>query len=129
MAYATVEEFTDYLDPDPAPTTAARLLRDSSEIIDSLLIGAMYATDDSGMPTEADVIDALKRATCAQARYTLELGDETGAKGQYASWSTGGVSVTRAYAVAGSNQLQRVAPQAVLILRSEGLLPSYVVRW
>lgn len=134
-AYATVEDFEGYLNPDPdeeavpVPPGATRLLRDASEVLDELLIGAMYATDADGMPTDPDVVDALKRATCAQARYTSELGDETGAKGQYASWSTGGVSVTRAFATAGSNQLNRVAPQAVLILRTEGLLPSYVVRW
>ncbi|WP_192809930.1 hypothetical protein [Actinomadura rudentiformis] len=118
--YATPDELTAWLD-SPAPPTAVRLLRVASQIVDEILIGAIYDTDADDAPTDPNVAARLREATCAQAAYLLALGDDTGATTQAGSHSVGGVSASRAQAA------PRWAPQAVSVLRSAGLVPVHPV--
>ncbi|WP_242882590.1 hypothetical protein [Actinomadura litoris] len=116
--YATPDELTTWLDA-PAPQGAVRLLRVASQIVDEILIGAVYDTDAFEAPTDPQVAERLREATCAQAAYLLALGDDTGATTQAGSHSTGGVSASRAQAA------PRWAPQALSVLRAGGLLPIH----
>lgn len=122
MAYATVQDLTEFLDPDPVPAAAGRLLERATELVDEMLTGAWYDTDGAGNPTDPDVMDALKRAVCAQVQYTVALADETGANANVSQMRVGTVHIYRALSLTGPGT-PRHAPQAVTILRNAGLLP------
>jgi hypothetical protein len=116
VAYATAAELaaSDFLPTGiSAPTggDAARLLSRASRIVDTLLLRAVYDVDDDGMPTDTGVVTAVRDATCAQACWWLETGDEAGVASGLNSISVGsGPSI--------SGSLSRVAPDAVEVLRT-----------
>ncbi|MFJ3665067.1 hypothetical protein ACIPSE_01285 [Streptomyces sp. NPDC090106] len=128
MAYATVEEFTDYLDPDPVPPNAARLLAKASRRLDRLLIGAVYETDDNDLPTDPELIEVFREAVCIQAQYIADLGDETGAMANVSQMELGNQKIVRAISVVGSGT-PRVAPDLLDLLQAKGLLPVYPRTW
>jgi hypothetical protein len=129
--YATVEEFTTFLDPDPVPANAARLLKNASRRLDGILMGACYATDDDGMPTDPDLMVLFREAVCLQAQYIADLGDETGANANVSSQTVGSVTVTRALSVVGTGT-PRDSPEMLELLRTSTLFPTHPVtawRW
>lgn len=129
--FATVDQYrTRTGDQSTSDADVELLLVRASADVDELLIGAIFATDDAGMPTDTDLLDVLMRATCAQAEYVAVLDDPTGALGQYQSLTVGGISRTLAGAGGkGSSGPERFGPRTVSILRTAGLLPSYAIRW
>jgi len=131
MAYATVEQFTDFLDPDPVPDNAARLLDRASTKLDKLLLGAVYDTDD-GLPTDTALADVFREAVCIQAQYIADLGDETGANANVSSMSLGNQSITRNLGRPGSasaGQTSRVSPDMLDLLQVKGLWPVNPYTW
>lgn len=118
--YATPEQFADFLDPDPVPANAARLLKNASRRLDGMLIGARYATDTDGMPTEQSVIDLFREAVCLQAQYIAALDDETGANANVSSQQVGRVVITRALSLVGDGT-PRVSPDMIELLRTSPL--------
>jgi hypothetical protein len=104
-------------------------LQRASEDIDNALIGAVYATNANGMPTDPMLIDALVRATCAQCQFLLADNDDAGIKRQYASTSMGGVSQTRVAAMT-AMPLPPLAPRAAQILHVAGILQNApLINW
>lgn len=106
MVYATSAELAAELPADLVlPTDADRLLRRASEHIDSLLFrgGAYYDA------TDIKVIAALKTATCLQASYWIETGDEQGLVTDSTNASISGGPTFGGVA--------RTAPMALRILR------------
>lgn len=97
MAYATPEQLGEFLDPEPTPANAARLLDRASRDVDRELKCSVYDVDDSGMPTKQAVIDALREATLEQVAWRLAQGDDEGlgAAGVYSSVSIGSVTLSR----------------------------------
>lgn len=84
--YATVDDYTEYTG-EPLPTVdewaihagtsspveiPPRIFIRASLAIDKALVGARYDIDVDGLPTDADLITALKEATCAQARLLVK---------------------------------------------------------
>jgi len=122
--YATVEEFADFLDPDPVPANAARLLKNASRRLDVLLLGARYDTDTDGMPTAANLVDLLREGVCLQAQYIADLDDETGANANISTQTVGSVTVTRALSLVGGGT-PRDSPELLDLLRTSGLVPAY----
>lgn len=121
--YATVEDYLDWVgDLTPYEQPRPSTMRKASDLISSVLIGAVYATDEDGNATHPTIVEALRDATCAQVEFWDETGDESGASSVWQSASIGGASYTRA---AGGARLP-VAPAAVLTLRRVGLLPVVV---
>jgi hypothetical protein len=120
--YATVGEFMEFLDPDPVPANAARLLKNASRRLDALLVGARYDTDTDGMATDAAVVALFREAVCLQAQYIADLGDESGANANVSSQTVGSVTVTRALSVVGSGT-PRVSPDMIELLRASSLFP------
>ena len=123
-SYATLAELADYLHDVP-PGGAAKLLVRASRRIDSVLIGAYYATDTNGLPTDATVVAALRDAVCAQVEWWDEVGDTTGT-GAGGAWST--VSIGKVSLGAGSGgdappSKARVSPAVYEILQVAGLHP------
>ncbi|MDX3712736.1 hypothetical protein PV733_28115 [Streptomyces europaeiscabiei] len=132
MAYATVEEFTDFLDPDPVPANAARLLDRASTKLDKLLLGAVYETDEDGLPTDTALADVFREAVCIQAQYVADLGDETGANANVSSMSLGNQSITRNLGAPGSasaGKTSRVSPDLLDLLQVKGLWPVFPYTW
>lgn len=122
--YATVPQYQNWSGDKATPFERVRVkLQRASEDIDRALIGAVYATNANGMPTDPMLIDVLMRATCAQAAFLLADNDDTGIKRQYSSTSMGGVSQTRAAWAAG-NEMPPLAPRAAEILQVAGVLQS-----
>lgn len=124
--YATVEELMAFLDPDPVPANAGRLLKNASRRLDGILIGACYATDTNGMPTDQDVIDLFREAVCLQAQYIADLGDETGANANVSSQRVGGVATIRALSLVGDGT-PRVSSEMIELLRTSRLFPIHPV--
>lgn len=131
--YATPQEYADWLHPETAPGTetppagAERALRAASGRIDELLISAYYDTDAAGLPTDADVAEALRDATCAQADYQAGIGDKnsTGTAGQWGSVKLGSASMARGSTAGGVTKTpSKYSSEAYGILQRAGLIPS-----
>lgn len=126
MAYATVDDLTDYMAPESPPSDAERVLARASEVVDRILIGAVYDVDEDELPTDPAVLDAIKRATLAQAHYaSLVPGTETGQAGSLAAVSVGAVSYSFRDSGGGTSSSAggAISPHAVSVLRVAGLLP------
>lgn len=119
-AYATVDEFSDYLDGDPLPAHPDRLLARATDVVNELLVGAVWTTDTDGMPTDARVADKLREAVCIQADYMSRTDDELGTRALYDSVSTGGVSYSRATSGSGGALPSRYAPALLTFIRTAG---------
>jgi hypothetical protein len=128
MAYATVGEFTAFLDPDPVPANAQRLLDRASTKLDQLLMGAVYETDADGLPLDPALAAVFREAVCIQAQYIDSLGDETGAMANVSQMSLGNQQIVRAISVVGSGT-PRVPPDLVALLQTKGLWPVYPYTW
>ncbi|MET9051752.1 hypothetical protein ABZW50_11440 [Streptomyces bacillaris] len=125
MAYATEAEFADFLTPDSPPAQARRLLETASDLIDELLVGAVYAVDGQGSPSDPAIADSFAKAVIYQAQYMAATGDETGANANVSSMSQGGLSVTRSVGSGskGAVRTPRYSENAVGVLRTAGVLP------
>lgn len=129
--YATPERLAAWTG-QPAPADAERLLARASEDIDAALLTAVYATDEQQYPTEQHIRDALTRAVCAQVEYWLATGEDgTGTGEQWDSVSIGPVSLSGRSTPAAPPTVAGVelAPRALRILRTAGLLPGMVRTW
>ena len=117
-SYATTAELAahggEHLVDDDSP----RLLARASELVDSLLVTAVYDVDAQGYPLDDRVRDALRRATCAVVEWWHETGDPTGAGGQFTEAALGALRLKRAETASAPE----VAPSAVRILAIAGLL-------
>lgn len=107
---------------------AGGVLAEASRALDGTLLGACYATDADGYPTEQRIRAAFRDAVCAQVAYWREIGDDTGsgAAEQWASIGIGSVQLSRASRgqTAGQDPMPDIdAPAALRILRRERLLP------
>ncbi|GAA3730123.1 hypothetical protein GCM10022239_03410 [Leifsonia bigeumensis] len=140
--YATASDFYDFTggddpnedpngDPVAEPTTDKdlnALLRRASGLIDGLTRHSVYDADDDGYPTDADVTELFKDATCAQVAYWEETEDPTGAVSQEGTFSIGSVSIGARGRSSGNGapdeQQSRVAPEAVEILTTAGLISA-----
>lgn len=129
--YATEAELIAYRAPAgvtlPTGAEATRQLTRASERIEELLLTAVYDTDPvTLLPTETEVIAALRDAVCAQVVWWAPGGggDETGAASQYKDVALGSLKLSRGDG--GSGPPPRYAEQAVTHLRLAGLLPGTV---
>ncbi|WP_113705369.1 hypothetical protein [Nonomuraea lactucae] len=122
VVYATAADYAAYTDK-PAPDGIAAALARASERIDELLLGAVYNTDDNEMPTDPKEREAIMRATCAQAAWSLALGDPYGVASAFKDVQIGSVRLGGRNTDGGP---PRHAPDAARILHTAGLLPGYV---
>jgi hypothetical protein len=122
VAYATVADLAAWLSPAAAPSDAQARLDRASLVVDEMLLTAVYAVDDNGLPTETAVITALREATCAQAEYAGAVGDPSSVgAARYGSMQIGSVRLTRAQSSAGAAAPGRYSPTAWSILQRAGL--------
>jgi hypothetical protein len=126
VAYATVDQLTDYPVTVPAGVDAELLLRRASRDIDQALLTAIYD------PTDPAVVTALMEATCEQVAGILDSGDRTGtgAATPAASFSIGKVSVQRSGGSASqASQIGPLWPRAWQILQQAGLTGQGPQTW
>lgn len=119
------------VDLEEAP--ARSLLRRASIVVEGLTVTARYDVDEDGYPTDVDVSDAMRDATCAQAVWFDETGDTSGAEGRWQSMSLGSASLTKTgagtSAGAQSTADSRISPEALTILGTAGLLTGAARSW
>lgn len=116
--YATRAQLVAYAPASvtvPADPEATRLLTRASERVDEALLTAVYDTDTAGLPTDANITEALQLAACAQAVWWLQGAEETGAGGAYRSVGIGSARLDRGTGAATS--AGSLAPQAARHLR------------
>lgn len=129
----TPPETDENPNPEPAPLpepTLNALLRRASTRIDGYTRRSRYAIDEDGYPTNLDVADAFKWATCAQADWFTTTDDLTGAESQEGMVRIGTVQIGGGNAMSASTPRSpdeaRTSPEALEILRNAGLLSSAV---
>ena len=123
-AYATSSDLATFTGV-AAPAAATRMLARASELIDDYLRTAVYATDDTGAPTDAAVIAAMRDATCAQVEMWMAGHEEDDVLGPLQSLAIGNVQ-----AFAGEENRvtpMYLAPRAARILRNAGIMRAPVV--
>lgn len=126
--YATKEQLEVFLDGEPVPSDAGRLLRSASRDVDEMLLTARYPVDAAGLPTEPEHTEALLEATCLQAMHRDEYGDEIEMMGSGESVKLGPLSFGGAFS-SGPSPTQPVPkwnPEAYRVLRLAGLIPGMV---
>lgn len=127
--YATPAQYRQVTGQDPPPD-ALRKLADASELVDDLLIGAVYEVDeDTDLPTDPKVASALARAVCRQVQWWELTGDPHGVTNVYPSVSIGSVSLARGGGAASGppSAADRIAPDALSALRVAGILPTFAI--
>ncbi|MEQ4723773.1 hypothetical protein [Nonomuraea sp. B19D2] len=123
--YATAQDYTDYTGQS-GPADINRRLARASERVDELLSNAIYETDKQGIALDPVLRDAITRATCAQAAWTLAVGDEFGTASAFKDVSMGSVRLARVDTATG--EAPRYAQDAVSILLQAGFLIA-VMTW
>jgi len=126
--YATVTQ----LAAEPwvlTPTDALRLLVRASEVIDQALRTAIYAVDDTGMPTLPAVIQVLADAVCAQVEFWETGDEEDDILGPIDSFSLSGLSMMFNDRRGDRESPTYLAPRAHRILVNNGMRDSQPVGW
>jgi hypothetical protein len=122
--YATATAYADYSGKTP-PADIDRLLARASQLLDSEVVkAAWYDTDDAGMPTNTDVIEAFSEATCAQVEFWGAVGEQVDTSGPIQGVTLGALSIQYG---AGDNRVaaSTVGPRVYRALES---LPVDVFR-
>lgn len=132
LLFATAAQLTAWPGyTNPANVSVDALLRAASLRVAEATKTAFYDVDSLGAPTDADLIDAMRDATCAQAAALAAnridpAGGVAGASGAVQASSIGSASVQYAVASnAGSTRqalLTTLTDEAAMILRNAGLL-------
>lgn len=118
MAYATAVDLAAWTG-QAAPPDADRLLERASTLVDSR-ITTWYPADETGLPTELTVSDALSDAVCAQVEYwQTGGGEQDDILGPAASSDVGALSITESWS-------DRLAPRTFDRLRLAGLINAAV---
>ncbi|WP_219470821.1 hypothetical protein [Nonomuraea rhizosphaerae] len=123
--YATAQDYIDYTGT-AGPDDITRRLTRASERVDEMLSNAIYETTAEGIAVDAVLKDAIMRATCAQAAWTLAVGDEFGTASAFKDVAMGSVRLARADSKTG--EAPRYAQDAVSILLAAGFLIA-VMTW
>lgn len=124
MAYATEADLVPtYL--ATAPTQVELKLERASRTVDQALLTAVYDVDEDGLPTDPDVQEALRTATCEQVTAWEALGEDgTGAASSWDDVQIGSVRLARRSqtgAGGSGSAATRLAPQAWAALQQAGL--------
>ncbi|MFJ9657615.1 hypothetical protein ACIRPR_06555 [Streptomyces griseoflavus] len=124
--FATVAEYEAFTGT-AAPANAGRLLARASRLVSAATKAALYDTDPAGFPSDTDVRDAFRDATCAQVevwatRDAAAAGEsEDPAASPWTSISAGGLSFSRQSAPVATADDTALSPEASEILAELGL--------
>lgn len=138
LVYAAPDDLMDgWLDEPPVTAEATRLLRAASILVRKATRCDLYEVDPSGLPTDPDIIEAMRDATCAHAAMWKRAGIDPGAgtagrEVAIKSHTADGGSVTYADGPTAqeiSASLMSLSSQALEILRSSGLASTRPQTW
>lgn len=73
LTYATEADLDTYTDGADTPDNVGRLLGYASRLVRSATRTAVYDTTSTGAPSDPDVADAFRDATCAQVTAWINL--------------------------------------------------------
>jgi hypothetical protein len=124
--FATVEQYEAYTGAS-APANAERLLARASRLVSAATKTALYDTDPAGYPSDTDVREAFRDATCAQVevwakRDAAASGDASDpAASPWTSISAGGLSFSRQSAPVSTVDDTELTAEAAEILAELGL--------
>ncbi|MFH9823012.1 hypothetical protein [Streptomyces bobili] len=124
--FATPAEYEAFTG-QPAPANADRLLARASRLVSAATKAAVYDTDPAGYPSDSDILEAFRDATCAQVgewarRDTAAADGDDVAASPWTSVSAGSLSFLRQSAPATTSEDTLLVPEAVEILDDLGLL-------
>lgn len=134
-ALATPDDYAEWTGDSSNPPKLTRTLRSCTTLVLAATKTAVYAVDDEGFATDADVKAALRDATCIQASAWVALGIDPATGGvivqatkkrkelgtaviEYADTASAATARTAAY--------QELVPEARQHLRLRGLITSAV---
>jgi hypothetical protein len=132
LVYASTDDLAAWLG-SAAPANATPLLRSASLSVREATSLAFYATDSTGLPTDAATLRAFNDATCCQAAWlnAESIDPNRGgalATGTQTSIGIGSARITYADAAAAVTAKQQaltgLCPDAQRILRNAGLTPT-----
>lgn len=138
LTYAAPDDLMDgWLDEQPDEAVAVRAIRFASQLVRKATRCDHYEVDPAGLPTEPDVIEAMRDATCAHAAMWIEadINPAAGTVGRtigIASQTADGGSVTYADSVSADEiaaSLKALVPPALDILRNAGLASTRPDTW
>lgn len=135
--YATLAQVRNYAG-DQGLTISPRELALASLAVEAAASGAIYATDDAGLPTDADVLQALTDATCELLVLAQPVKASGAMAGDVAAMRANGVESATVNGVtiklgadvgSGAVDLSSVAVPASVrrILDQAGIIPGIVV--
>lgn len=138
LVYAAPDDLMDgWLVDVPDPAVATRAIKFASQLVRRATACDHYEVDPAGAPTDPDVIEAMRDATCAHAAMWIEAGinPAAGSAGReigIASQSADGGSVTYADSISAEEvtaSLTRLSSTALGILRSAKLASTRPDTW
>lgn len=114
--------------------TLLKRLRAASVEVEKLTRRSIYATDDDGFATNADVADAFTEATCAIVEHWADTDDPRGtdaAQGavKILSVSLGTTSSNNDGRTEHDKLVARIGDRAIDVLTNAGLISSAVAHW
>ncbi|NKY60358.1 hypothetical protein [Nocardia flavorosea] len=138
LVYAAPDDLMDgWLVDVPEEPVALRAIKFASALVRRATSCDHYEVDPAGSPTEPDVIEAMRDATCAHAAMWIEAGinPAAGSAGReigIQSQSADGGSVTYGDSVSAEEverSLNFLSPVALGILKSAGLASTRPDTW
>ncbi|MFI1677060.1 hypothetical protein [Streptomyces sp. NPDC020607] len=119
--YATTVELEAFTG-QPVPANATRLLARASRLVSAAMKAAIYDTDPAGYPSDTEIRDAFRAATCAQVAEWARRdaagsgGSDDVVAGPWTSVSAGGLSFSRQTAPTATAEDTALVPEALEIL-------------
>jgi hypothetical protein len=134
LLYATADDLATFIESPTPPAGAERLIKGASALVRSATRAALYDTTSAGLPSDPDVAEAFKDATCAQAAEWARRGIDPASgvtPGRPQSSSIGGATVNwgTTGGMSDEDTLRELIPDAAWYLESAGLLSGPVQVW
>lgn len=133
LVYATSDDLATFTG-NPAPDNAARLLKGASALVRTATRAALYDVTSTGLPSDPDIAEAFRDATCAQAAEWIDKGVDPAsgtAPGVPQSSGIGGATVNWGApgGLTPEQTLHQLVPDALWYLEAAGLLSGTVQVW
>lgn len=129
LIYANPTDLETWTGQTVDPGEVTPLLRHASILVHRVVRNDIYDTDPSGKPSDPDLLEAMREATCAQAEVWMQLGIQPAGglaamEPQITATSVDGASVSYDSGTSVRAKIraaEALCPAAYIILRDVGL--------